>query len=285
MNKWLFFIFTIILTSIFGVVYIIQMNTSPAITYFPIDEETSFTYSDSTLELISEQGYDSYEIDWESNSQSDTQMYLRQDASLLFDNGRLRGVRSKWVQGTDTIHLKETLISEDSSFFQVISFHHGEVHYPNDEIKSIHQMSNDHLYVIDSPTTPLDAFKSAEDEFQIEWQILLDRTKKQQLLYHWHDLITHFNISADSYMSVPLTKLVRYGNEPLPSMTQEQTDKVIGRLWEGLYKNYIVPAANTESNELVSYVPIVLFDKEMEHLLVLFELNGKKEQLIQNYSF
>lgn len=285
MKNWVFITIALLSIALFGIVYFVKMNDAPAITYFPIDEETSFTYANSNLELSTPKGSDSYEIDWTSNSRSDKEMYLRQDASLLFDKGRLRGVRSKWVQDTESIYLEDSLLSEDSSYFQVISFHHGEIHYPNDEIKSIHQMSNDHLYVIDSPATSLEAFKSPENNDQKEWKNLLDRTTKQQLLHHWHQLFTHFDISHESYLAVPLTNLYRYNNESLPSMTQEQTNKIIGQLWEGVYKNYIIPAASTENNKLESYVPIVLFDKENDHLLVLFELNGKKERLIQNYSF
>ncbi|MBY7143373.1 hypothetical protein KFZ56_09990 [Virgibacillus sp. NKC19-3] len=285
MKNWIFITIALSLITLFGIVYFVKMNTSPAITYFPIDEKTPFTHANTSLELSTAKGNDSYEIDWTSNSRSGKEMYLRQDASLLFDNGRLRGVHSKWMQDTESIYLEEALLSEDSSYFQAISFHHGEVHYPNDEIKSIHQMSNDHLYVIDSPATPLEAFHSPKNKAQNEWKELLDRTTKQQLLHHWHQLFTHFNISSESYLAVPLTNLYHYNNQPLPSMTQEQTNKVIGQLWEGVYKNYIIPAANTENNKLESFVPIVLFDKDNDHLLVLFELNGKKEKLIQNYSF
>lgn len=285
MKNWVFVSIALLSITLFGIVYFAKMNAAPAITYFPLDEDTSFIYAESKLELSTAKGNDSYEVDWTSNSRTDKEMYLRQDASLLFDNGRLRGVHSKWAQDTESIYLEESLLSEDSSYFQVISFHHGEIHYPNDGIKSIHQMSNDHLYVIDSPATPLESFQSPENNDQTEWKRLLDRTTKQQLLHHWHQLFTHFNISSESYLTVPLTNLYRYNNEPLPSMTQEQTNKVIGQLWEGVYKNYIIPATNTENNKLESYVPIVLFDKTNDHLLVLFELNGKKEKLIQHYSF
>ncbi|OZU89967.1 hypothetical protein CIL03_02195 [Virgibacillus indicus] len=283
MNKWLFFLCLILFLSL-SISYILENNATPAITYFPDDEKSTFTKAESNLGLFLPKGNDSYEIVWTSDSESDKEMYLRQDASLLFDNGRLRGVRSTWTQDTKQIHIEEKLLSEDSSFFQVITFHHGEIHYPEDQIKSIHQMSSDHLYVIDSPSTSLDAFKTPEDKFEEEWENLLDRTTKQQLLYHWDQLFTHFSIDSESYLSVPLTSLVKYNSSPLPSMSQEQTDKVIGQLWEGVYKNYIIPAVNTENSQLQSYVPIVLFDKDNNHLLVLYELNGKKHKLIQHYS-
>lgn len=283
MNKWLFFL-CLTLFLILSISYILKNNATPAITYFPDDEKSTFTKAESNLELFLPKGNDSYEIVWTSDSESDKAMYLRQDASLLFDNGRLRGVRSTWTQDTEQIHIEEKFLSEDSSFFQVITFHHGEIHYPDEQIKSIHQLSADHLYVIDSPSTSLDSFKTPEGKFEKEWEDLLDRTTKQQLLYHWNQLFTHFSIDSGSYLSVPLTSLVKYDTTPLPYMSQEQTNKVMGQLWEGLYKNYIIPAVNTENSQLHSYVPIVLFDKENNHLIVLYELNGKKYKLIQHYS-
>ena len=283
MNKWFFFLLIGLFLS-FSIHFILKNNAAPVITYFPHDEESGFTKAVSNLELFLPKGNDSYEIVWSSDSESDKEMYLRQDASLLFDNGRLRGVLSTWTQDTKKIHIEEKIFSEDSSFFQVISFHHGEIHYPGDQIRGIHKMSADHLYVIDSPSTSLDAFKTPKDDFEKEWKDLLDRTTKQQLLYHWNQLFSHFAIDSKSYLSVPLTSLVKYNSHPLPNMTQEQTNKIIGQLWEGLYKNYLIPAVNTEDSQLHSHIPIILFAEENNHLLVLFELNGEKHKLIQHYS-
>lgn len=264
-------------------VFIMQEKTIPTITFFPMDEETSFEKANTRLEMISEKSNDSYEIIWESDSKSDKEIYLRQDASLIFNNGMLRGIRSKWMEDTDRIQTKEKIIGEDSSYFQAISYHHGEIHYPDDQIKSIHKMTYDQLYVIDSPNTALESFKTPNDKYETEWATLLDHTTHQQLLYSWKLLIRHFDIAGESYLSVPLTQLYKYNDEPLPSLTQEQTNQIIGQLWEGIYKNYIINAKNIEKNKLKSYVPLILFDKQNQHLIVLYEINGKKERLIQQY--
>ncbi|GAA0433974.1 MAG: hypothetical protein ACQEWU_12750 [Bacillota bacterium] len=285
MNKWHLVIMIITAACVIAVVYLIRLNSTPAITYFPIDNNTTFSKSETQLQLFSEKGKDNYEITWESDSITNMPIYLRQDVSLLYDNGRLKGAKTKWTQDTDTIQLREKLFHEDSSLFQSISFHHGEIHRSSNDIKSIHRMSSDYLYVIDSPTTALDSFKKPHNNYEKEWKDLLDRTTKQQLLYHWHQLFHYFHIDPDNYLSVPLTDLVHYNTKPLPSLTQAQTNKIIGQLWEGLYKNYVIPVVNTTNEELNSYIPIILFDKEQKHLLVLYEINGKKEKLIQNYSF
>lgn len=279
-----FLIYLVILIVILPtIVYFGQENTVPTITYFPMDEETSFEKASTRLEMVSEKTNDSYELTWESESKSDKEIYLRQDASILFSNGILRGIRSKWIEGADSIRIKEKLYGEDSSYFQAISYHHGEIHYPDDQIKSIQQITYDQLYVIDSPNTALESFKTPENEYETQWSTLLDHTTHQQLLYSWKLLIDYFNIDNESYFSVPLTRLYKYNNEPLPSFTQKQTNQIIGQLWEGIYKNYIINAKNIENNQLKSYVPLVLFDKQNEHLIVLYELNGEKEQLIQQY--
>lgn len=269
---------------ILATICIINVQTKPAITYFPIDQDTTFSTAKTSLSLFTEKGNDNYKLLWQTNSTTDIPVYLRQDVSLLFDNGRLRGALTKWVQDTDTIQLKEILQLEDSSLYQSISFHHGEIHKSRDEIKSIQKMSSDYLYVIDSPTTPLVSFKTAKSNYEREWKNLLDRTSKQQLLYHWNTLLNHFQIDKEKYLAVPLTVLDKYQSEPLPSLSQAQTDKIIGQLWEGLYKNYVIPIVKTEKEVVDSYIPLILFDKENKHLLVLFELNKKNKQLIQKYS-
>lgn len=274
----------VLIIGVLGTGYIIKLNAVPVISFFPLDEQSSFSNTNSDLRLNTDKKDDSYGITWTSASTSDKHMYLRQDASLLFDNGRLRGVHSEWVQDTAEIQIKENVIGKGNSFFQVITFHHGEIHVPENQIKSIHHMSHANLYVIDSSEAPLEAFVSPEKDYQTRWKNLLDKTAKKQLLFHWNKLFTSYNIDKDSYLAVPLTNLYKYNNEPLPSMSQEQTNQIMGQLWEGLYKNYIIPVASTKKNEGVNYIPIILFDKKQQHLLVLFELNGKKQRLIQNYS-
>ncbi|WP_042223455.1 hypothetical protein [Oceanobacillus manasiensis] len=283
MNKWGLLSIIIVSISSAAIIYIVNMHTMPAITYFPLANDQQIEEAKTDISLFSENGNDSYEIIWSANSKSDTPTYLRQDTSLLYDNGRLHGVRSKWKQNTDTINIKERLFHEDSSFFQAITFHHGEIHNQDKTIKSIQQISSDRLYVIDSPTTSLESFKTPQNNYEVEWKNLLDKTTRQQLIFHWNQLFTHFDIDSSNYLSVPLTNLSTYQTKPLPSLTQQETDKIMGQLWEGLYKNYIVPATKQTNKQPISYIPIVLFSKDLDHLLVLYELNGNKKQLIQKY--
>jgi len=283
MNKRLLLLIAIPLICTGLLTLIWRLDNAPVITYFPEDEQTRFVETDTTLEMMSENSRDSYDMIWTSKSVSDQDLYLRQDASLLFNNGQLFGIRSKWRENTDTISIEEKFNAEDSNYFQTISFHHGEVHYPDDEIKSIHHMTYDQLYVIDSPNTVLESFKTPETEYEHEWARLLDHTTEQQLVYNWKQLIAYFNIDEEDYYTTPLTDLHKFNTEPLPSFTQKQTNQIMGRLWEGIYKNYILNVKNLRGKTVKSYIPLILFAKKNDHLMVLFEWNGQKERLIQQY--
>src|SRR5690625_2444760 len=82
-----FFVLTV------GIIYVLNNNALQTITYFPIDQENRFVEAKSQLESSRQKGDSFYNITWTSSSESNHDLYLRQDASLLFDNGRLRGVR------------------------------------------------------------------------------------------------------------------------------------------------------------------------------------------------
>lgn len=275
--------FLIMLTSMLLFVFfsLFYTNTFETFSFFPLDNQSSIENAGTTLKLTEEDGVNKYGVQWEVRSSSDKELYLRQDVSLLFDNGRLRGVKSKWAQNTNKIQFTEKVSGEDSSFFQAISFHHGENHYANEQIRSVQKMSYDELYIIDSPTSPLTSFEIPQDTYEEEWKELLDRSSMQQLLFNWHQLLHHYDIDINHYIPISLVDLHNYDNNPLPNFSQVETNIIIGRLWEGLYKNYIIPALDPPNDYLESYVPLILLDKRNNHILVLFELNGNKEKLIQ----
>lgn len=263
MNKWIF-ISLIILFTFLGSLLIINKKTLTAINYFPIDEEVIFENTKTSLSTSSKEKNNLYTMDWSSSSKSSEAIYLRQDISLLYVNGRFKGVQIKWIQNTETIQLDKSFTMESNAYIQAITYHHGEVHYPNNQIKSIQQMSHDDIYVTDVSKT-------------------LKEDIDQQLAHHWNQIIRHFNIDTDSYEAVPLTDLYTYNHANLPTFTKGETNQIIGQLWEGLYKNYVIYTSNPKGNKTAHYIPLILFDRQNTHLIVLFELNGKKEKLIQQY--
>lgn len=261
--------------------FLFQHQSVQTITYFPPDQEGSFKKTKTEIDAEKEENNKTYDVNWKTHSNSNKNAYLRQDVSLLFANGRLKGVASKWKEDDDTIHLKKQLRGESSNHYQSISFHHGEIHDPDEEIKSIQHMSDAELYVVDTPDGQIESFSVPGSHLAAEWKDKLDLSTKQQLLYHWNKLMKHFQIDKTDYNSIPLTALSRYNEENLPNMSQKETDQVLGRLWEGLYKNYIVPVSSEESDRSSSFVPIVLVAKDKSHLLVLYQLDGKMQKLIQ----
>ncbi|GGM31564.1 hypothetical protein GCM10011351_17170 [Paraliobacillus quinghaiensis] len=277
--------FTTILLIVIFFLHIQNVPTKTTIKYFPPDESITFQTAFTKLQLLMEKDQDSYTIEWRSYSETDEPTYLRQDISLLYVDGLLKGVKSEWQEEVSRIELDTTLYGEDSSHYQAISYHHAEVHHPEDKIKSVQKMSHDELYVIDSTNTPLESFKTPTNDTQTEWQHALNHTKTQQLHYHWQQLINHFQLASSDFLFVPLSKLYQYETSPFPTLTQDQTAKVIGQLWEGLYANYILPFNQADPSSK-SLIPLILVDKEGTHLRVLFQdHNGKMQQLIQRYSF
>lgn len=273
----------IICSFIVSLFFYLKEDTS-VIKFFPIDDSLFFSSFGTELTLISETDQDEYDLEWKAFSGLQEPIYLRQDVTLLYSDGRLKGILNKWKENEQNIELASSIHGEDSSHYQAISFHHGEIHYPDDKIKSIQTMSQDELYVIDSPHSALESFEQPTDSNQKEWKETLDRATNQQLSYHWRELMKHFQIPHEQYTLTPLTELYQYNEKPIPALNQQDSMRVIGQLWEGLYKNYILPVSN-HNKPVKSFVPLILFDNKGKHLIVLFQdKNGQKQQLIQYYS-
>jgi len=266
---------------IFLLIFLIfNQRSIQTITFFPIDNYTTFEKASTSLSLI--ESLNNKSLKWKIYSKSNQPAYLRQDVSLLFGNGKLKGVKSKWKDHTDTIHMEEGLSTDKDIKWEAISYHHGELQYSNTNINSVQDMSYEYLYVIPSKDNRLLSFQKPDTNYEYEAQQQIDLIVKQELLVHWKDLAKHYNISLKDYNLIPFTSLYKYNNSPLPNMTTSQTEEVIGKLWEGVYKNYIILAANTKHEQLTGLEPIILIDKNQSHIIVLFELNNKKDMLIQH---
>ncbi|SET62600.1 hypothetical protein SAMN05421676_106113 [Salinibacillus kushneri] len=255
------------------------------IKYFPLDEATEFVNYSSNLTLLSETDVDSYKVQWDVQSNLEDSIYLRQDVSLLFVDGKLKGLLNQWKENANKLKQQTLLNGEDSSHYEAITFHHGEIHYPDDVIKSIQVMSHDELYVVDSPHSPLESFKEPADAFEKEWKKTLNHTKLQALNHYWNELMEHYELSSDDYLEIPLSDLWQYQQETFPTLTQEQTNQVIGQLWEGLYKNYITGIKSHQDQEyhaINTYMPLILIDKNGQFIYVLFrDGSGQNHRLIQ----
>lgn len=282
---WLYWVLGPLTLAIIIALYTQYYNEESVIKFFPLNEQTGFHSFGTSLNLEYQEDDDEYEVLWSLSSESDKPMYLRQDVSLLYVNGRLKGVVTKWEENVTEIEKDTSLHGEDSQRFQAISFHHGEIHEKDNPITSIQATSGDQLYVIDSPHSKNTAFKTPTNKEEKEWQERLDHTIRQQIEVQWEELLTYYGIDKQKYTSMSLTELVEYEDKPFPGTKKEDAERIKGQLWEGLYKNYVLGITDTQSSHPIqSYIPLILFDKEGKHLIVLYEDDtGTKHRLIQSY--
>lgn len=257
-------------------IYIFHKQSNPTIKYFPIDPEIYFEQKETTLTLTDDQK--PFTITWKSDSKSSDPIYLRQDISLLYRNGKLVGFRNRWKESENHIHMQEQFQHDENSLFQSISYHHGESHNNNSDIKSIQGMTYDQLYIFENNNF----FKFMKEKTSNELQVIehLEKNVRQNLLDNWNQWINDAQININDYHLVPLTDLkqaYQTGSLPLPEINKEQ---IIGQLWEGLYKNYVLPSTDVKDDQ---YIPIILFANNKTHLKVLFNQNKQVEQLIQKY--
>src|SRR5699024_712001 len=256
-KRYLFLCIMLIIVTVFFVMT--NIIAEMTITYFPIDYDRTFTSAESSLTPTNEQ----YTIDWASHSTSEDSLYLRQDVSLLFRNGALVGVLNKWLQNTTTIEQKQPVTIRPNAVVQTISFHHGERH-DNETITSIQAMSTDELYMLKN-----NSFKTPKTYGQTQAVTELDQQIKHQLHMYWEELMNHFNINEEEYSSIPLTEIVNFDQYLSDTVSEKASDRIIGQLWEGLYKNYILAAVEANSND---FMPIILLANDQTHLFILYKI-------------
>lgn len=284
--KWIIVIILALITS--GFLYFShEQNVRESIIFFPITDSVVFTKASTSLEFVENKDDDEYVIEWDVHSFTDKEIYLRQDLSLLFSDGKLIDTLSEWEDQSQKLAQFKKVSGEDSSHYEAISLHYGEIHI-DDQIRSIQQMTNDHLYVIDSEFTHEFSFKEAETEEEQEWKSILDKVTEQHLEYSWNGMMNFYGIDKSKYEPIPLVDLPNYNTEPLFGLSKAKTQEVIGNLWEGLYKNYFLGLKTKEGKVIEpigSTMPLLLFAKDYSHVLVLIQAeDGTPFKFIQKIS-
>ncbi|WP_044339659.1 hypothetical protein [Rossellomorea aquimaris] len=272
-----------------GIQFIYKPQTEESIIFFPINENVSYESATTILMLQPEKKNDHYEVNWKVSSKLDSPAYLRQDVGFLFMNGRLKGLMNEWEQNTDQIVEESTIKGKESSLLQAVSFHYSEIHETETEFTSAQKMSEDALYVIDSNFSSLNAFREPGTDAEKEWKNILDKVTTQQLDYLWEKAITSLEIPIDEYTSFPLTRLPQLESQPLEGFTQGEWDRLIGNLWEGLYKNYYLGIKKEDGSVIESIdsaIPLILVKNDRKEVLVLLiDKNGEASLLKQQISF
>lgn len=256
-----------------------------SLTYFPIDPSLSFLTAETKLRLQSEKENGEYEVIWETVSETDKKVYLRQDVSILFRGGFLVDSMYEWKENTATLEQSKYDKGKDSTLYQTISLHHAENHIKDNIIKSAQTMTSNKLYIIDSSFSPLESFQVPINKEQNEWKKIIDHVISENIMNSWDQLIKNFNINKEAYYELSLFDLETFNTNPLPGVSQEKTQKIIGQLWEGLYKNYLLGIKRSQDeviSPIGSKVPLILVSKDLTHLYVLIEgKGGERIKLIQ----
>jgi len=264
-----------ILCSVIIFFIIRNMNqTEESIIYFPIHPTADFPSAYTKLQFKTGKANQAYNVSWEIQSFLSKKAYLRQDISLLFVNGRLRGTLNKWKEQTQKITVQDEYIGNGSALLQAISFHYAELHPNKNEIRSAQEMSSDQLFVIDSAETPLLIFRTPENPIEIEWAKTLTGYTNKQLQTIAERAFQKYHLQPNAFIQIPLTDLAAYSHTKLPHFSLSQSKTIIGRLWEGLYKHYflgIKKENGTIEDPIDSTIPLILLPKTGNVLYVVFE--------------
>jgi hypothetical protein len=286
-TKWIIVILLALITSGFIAFYHGKVARE-SIIFFPIDDSVTFDKASTSLQFAGKKDDDEYIIEWDVTSLTNKEIFLRQDISLLFSDGKLIDTLSEWEDQSQKLAQYKKITGEDSSHYQAISLHYGEIHLENDLIRSTQRMSRDHLYVIDSEFTDLFSFKTPHTNEEQEWKDILDKVTAQHLEYSWNQLIEYYKIDETKYERIPFVELERYNNDPLLGLSKTKTQEVIGSLWEGLYKNYFLGLKTKEGKVIEpigSTMPLILIAKNYSHIVILIQAeNGFPFLFVQNIS-
>ncbi|MFP7477783.1 hypothetical protein [Terribacillus saccharophilus] len=256
--------------------YIIRMQQpQPVIQHFPLDSSAAFTDTATSMKKV-----DFRRIHWRLTSTLDTEAYLRQDIGLLYENGKLVGVMNKWLHPASRLIQEKTHILRPNKQLDAVSFHFAELH--KDHITSTFKMTGVRSYTSD--TYELFSFPKNEKEMQSR-QIAKTETSRT-LQQVWTDAKRQLAIPDGQYTEIPLNSLPTADLSTIPGLTEDKkSQEIISRLWEGLYRNYILPIGPAvEKGTVSTYIPLLLFDKSGKHLRVLYQdETGQHRELLQYY--
>ncbi|WP_423407397.1 hypothetical protein AABM38_16580 [Heyndrickxia sp. MSNUG] len=259
-----------------AIVFQLQLFKSiqETITFFPIDESVHYQTANTTLTLLKDKKNNQHQVDWKVNSALDREAYLRQDLGLLFINGLLKGKMAKWEQDTSDLSQGGIISTGESGRYDAITFHYSELHGNSDRISSSQRMSEDRLYVIDSQFSPLSSFRVPNSKEEREWKQVLDRSTENRLNKSLLKAAKNYGVNLSNYIAIPLYEIRKYEDQPIMGYSQRETANILGRLWEGLYKNYylgIKKSDGTVVDSLDSTIPLILISKDKSHLLAVFQ--------------
>src|SRR5699024_2346106 len=139
------------------------------------------------------------------------------DVSLLYENGFFKGIQSKWEQDQQIINLKHPVPLHNTAVFEAISFHHGEIHQPYNDITNIHKMTIHKIYM--HKNNQSFEQRSKKDERKS----IINQEKQERIKKSWNKWISAHDIDQSEYTVIPLTNLADYEVNPPPGLSVEQS--------------------------------------------------------------
>ncbi|CAM3805736.1 hypothetical protein [Mesobacillus zeae] len=262
--------------TIFIIAFLIfeKEDIKETIIFFPIDRSAAYVTANTSLTASNALAPGGYSVRLRSASVLDRHAYLRQDLSFVFKDGRLREKMGKWEPNTDRIVQEEVLQEKESALYSAVSFHYSEIHKNEESIFSAQMMSSDFIYTVSSPISPVSAFRVPFRQEDVQWKGILDKGVEMLIENTLNKAADSYGINKNDYYIFRLTELARFETSPFPGFSRQATDKAIGRLWEGLYKNYflgIKKRDGTVINPVDSTIPVILLSKDKKILLVLIQ--------------
>ncbi|MBU5213419.1 hypothetical protein [Heyndrickxia oleronia] len=260
-------------------IFVLKVTLSPVketIIFFPLHKEAQFIKAESQLNVTTSKiSPYKYNLTYHLYSELDRSAYLRQDIGLLYRNGKLATIigLKNWKQYSANLNQNDLIKDNDTAFYQAISYHYGEIQ-ENSNITSVQTMSMDSLYVIKSKySQTFNSFHIPQSELEKEWQDTLKPYIDNQLNAIWNKGMNELDINRHQYnLVIPLTELSTYKHKPLPGFTKRKSEEMIGKLWEGIYKNYLFGIKTEEGTSISPYgstIPLLLFNRDKTEILVL----------------
>ncbi|MBH0168601.1 hypothetical protein [Fictibacillus sp. 18YEL24] len=286
--KWKISIYLLIIILVIGIIYqpFVKKEARESITFFPLDSTFSFKEAETKLSFLNGTS-SNYDLFWKVNSMTSERVYLRQDMAMIFENGRLNNKMTEWKTSANAIDLEKDVLSSIPGLWEAISYHQGEIHLSEEKYRSVQRMSNDFLYAAKLGQS-FSGFKIPKDSTERKAKNDLDEKTNKYLQQTLTQTTNFYQIDLNEYNVISLESLTDFNNKPLSGFSLSKSQEIIGKLWEGLYKNYFL-GITTKNGQRISPIgssmPFILISKDKKYLFVLFQTaNGENIQLIQYIS-
>ena len=271
-GQYIYNFILLLVTVIIMIYFSTTRQAEETIIFFPIDPTLHFEDAAThvTAKTVNNK---TYQVQWQTRSTLAEPAYLRQDVSLLYKNGNLIGILNKWKQHEQTIIQKDKQKERDSARYDAVTFHYAEVHPNKDTFTSVQQMSQAKLYAITTPS--FETFQRPVSAEQQQWQSVLDNNLNARLASRLNKSLTYFHIDKSQYETISLIELPTKANHIFRTFPSAKREEIIGKLWEGIYKHYILGIKTEDGTVLPvagSSIPQILVAKDQSELLVLFTL-------------